>query len=30
MNRDKITVFIERANPKKYYIDLSFLPKLAE
>lgn len=25
-----ITVFIERNNPKKYYVDLSFLPKLAD
>lgn len=25
-----ITVFIERGNPKKYHVDLSFLPKLAE
>jgi hypothetical protein len=25
----KITVLIERNNPKKYYMDLSFLPKLA-
>jgi Protein of unknown function (DUF3592) len=24
-----ITVFIEPGNPKKYYVDLSFLPKLA-
>ncbi|MBM0744338.1 DUF3592 domain-containing protein [Phormidium sp. CLA17] len=27
---DLITVFIERENPKKYLVDLSFLPKLAE
>jgi Protein of unknown function (DUF3592) len=26
----RITVFIESNNPKKYYVDLSFLPKLAE
>lgn len=26
----KITVFIERNNPKKYFVDLSFLPKLAK
>jgi hypothetical protein len=25
-----ITIFIERNNPKKYYVDLSFLPKVAE
>jgi hypothetical protein len=25
---ERITVFIERDNPKKYYVDLSFLPKL--
>jgi predicted RNA-binding protein associated with RNAse of E/G family len=24
-----ITVYIDRNNPKKYYVDLSFLPKLA-
>lgn len=27
---NRITVFIERNNPKKYYVDLSFLPKIAE
>jgi len=26
----RITVFIERNNPKKYYVDLSFLPKVAD
>jgi hypothetical protein len=26
----KIKVFIKRNNPRKYYVDLSFLPKLAE
>lgn len=26
----KITVFIEKGNPKKYYVDLSFLPELAK
>jgi hypothetical protein len=26
----KINVFIDRADPKKYYVDLSFLPKLAD
>lgn len=26
----KINVFIDRANPKRYYVDLSFLPKLAD
>ncbi|MBD2105499.1 DUF3592 domain-containing protein [Nodosilinea sp. FACHB-13] len=30
MTGDPITVFIERENPKKYFVDLSFLPKLAE
>ena len=25
----KIRVFIDRKNPKKYYVDLSFLPKVA-
>ena len=27
---DKITVLIDRNNPKKYFVDLSFLPKLAK
>jgi hypothetical protein len=26
IDREKITVFMERNNPKKYYVDLSFLP----
>jgi hypothetical protein len=26
----KINVFMDRGNPKKYYVDLSFLPKLAD
>lgn len=26
----RITVFIEKNNPKKYFVDLSFLPKIAE
>ena len=26
----RIRVFIDRNNPKKYYVDLSFLPKIAE
>ncbi|MBD1915729.1 MULTISPECIES: DUF3592 domain-containing protein [Cyanophyceae] len=30
MTRKQITVFIEKENPKKYFVDLSFLPKLAE
>ena len=25
----RVTVFIERDNPRRYYVDLSFLPKLA-
>lgn len=25
----RITVYLDRKNPKKYYVDLSFLPKLA-
>jgi hypothetical protein len=25
----KITVYIERGNPAKYYMDLGFLPKMA-
>jgi len=27
---ETIKVFIEKGNPKKYYVDLSFLPKLAK
>lgn len=27
---ERITVFIEENNPKKYYVDLSFLPKIAK
>lgn len=30
MKSERITVFIEENNPKKYYVDLSFLPKPAE
>lgn len=30
INDRNITVFIEPGNPKKYYVDLSFLPKLAQ
>lgn len=30
MTRKQITVFIERDNPKKYFVDLSFLPNLAD
>ena len=26
----RIRVFVDRNNPKKYYVDLSFLPKIAE
>jgi hypothetical protein len=26
IDREKITVFMERNNPTKYYVDLSFLP----
>ncbi|MGI9334629.1 MAG: DUF3592 domain-containing protein [Gammaproteobacteria bacterium] len=29
INVDEITVLIERHNPKKYYVDISFLPKLS-
>ncbi len=29
IHNNTITVFIEPGNPKKYYVDLSFLPKLA-
>jgi hypothetical protein len=27
---NKIRVFIERNNPKKYYVDLAFLPNIAK
>ena len=29
ITRKRITVFIEKNNPRKYFVDLSFLPKLA-
>ena len=30
IKNNRIRVFMDRNNPKKYYVDLSFLPKLAE
>lgn len=30
VDKRTITVFIEQGNPKKYYMDISFLPKLSE
>jgi hypothetical protein len=30
ITNQRITVFIEKENPKKYFVDLSFLPKMAE
>ena len=30
ITEEHITVLIERTNPKKYYVDLSFLPKIAD
>ena len=30
INRDRITVFIEQDNPESYYVDISFLPKMAK
>lgn len=30
VNEDEITVLIDRNNPKKYYVDVSFLPQLSE
>jgi hypothetical protein len=30
INARDIGVYIERGNPKRYYVDLSFLPQLAE
>ncbi len=29
INNEEITVLIEKKNPKKYYVDTSFLPKIA-
>ena len=29
INTDEVTVLIERDNPKKYYVDISFIPKVA-
>lgn len=30
VNEEEITVLIDRNNPKKYYVDVSFLPQLAK
>lgn len=30
INADEITVLIEKDNPKKYHVDISFLPKIAQ
>ncbi|XHX80627.1 MAG: DUF3592 domain-containing protein [Stenomitos frigidus ULC029] len=30
ITNQRITVYIEKENPKKYWVDLSFLPKMAE
>jgi hypothetical protein len=30
INNDELTVFIEKNNPAKYYVDISFLPKVAD
>ncbi len=30
ISNEEITVLIERNNPKKYYVDISFLPKVAD
>lgn len=30
VNEEEITVLIDRNNPKKYYVDVSFLPQLSE
>ncbi|MBD2074590.1 DUF3592 domain-containing protein [Phormidium sp. FACHB-592] len=30
ITNQQITVYIEKENPKKYWVDLSFLPKMAE
>ena len=30
IKNDEITVLIEKGNPEKYHVDISFLPKLAD
>ncbi len=30
INTDEITVLVEKDNPKRYYVDISFLPKIAK
>ncbi len=30
IDREEVSVLIQKGNPKKYYVDISFLPKLAE
>lgn len=30
VNEEEITVLIDKNNPKKYYVDVSFLPQLAD
>jgi hypothetical protein len=30
ITNQRITVYIEKENPKKYWVDLSFLPKMAK
>lgn len=29
IEQDTVTVLVEKDNPEKYYVDISFLPKLA-
>jgi hypothetical protein len=29
IKHNQVRVFMDRSNPKRYYVDLSFLPKLA-
>jgi hypothetical protein len=30
INQRAIRVFVDKINPKRYYVDLSFLPKIAD
>ncbi|MNJ77778.1 hypothetical protein D3C77_753610 [compost metagenome] len=30
INVSKVRVFVDKQNPRRYYMDISFLPKLAD
>ncbi|WP_421780334.1 DUF3592 domain-containing protein [Kiloniella litopenaei] len=30
IDQDTVTVFVDQSNPKKYFVDLSFLPRISE